>query len=341
MDYTYYSPPPHQQYQPFQIPHPQEAEIAQHGQFQHRPSDHHYDPRFQPFDTQLYVDSSALIEVHSSPSPGNYANSDCGDIHSNGITRITLEDFRPDKKTFPRGKSEEKDTLTLAQSRRKEQNRAAQRAFRERKERRVRDLEEELNQYKSNYSSLMEDHKSLKRQIEKVVTENEILRATSNNNNAPESMADYGPNRVRTPTELLRNLTDYSARSGDTKEFVRRPCGNRKEGNKLLDASATWDLIVRHLSNRGMKLDVQDIYDRLKGHALRDGQGLVPEVHVIQAIKESATRGAMSCFKSDLQSIYPRHNIFCYQQYPRQTSLDSAQSKYWTSLHSSYAPLTS
>lgn len=54
--------------------------------------------------------------------------SDCGGINSNGVTRITLEngmeDF-PTDKTLPRGSSEEKETLTPAQSRRKEQNRAA------------------------------------------------------------------------------------------------------------------------------------------------------------------------------------------------------------------------
>lgn len=168
----------------------------------------------------------------------------------------------------------------------------SQRAFRERKERRVRDLEQELNQCKSNYSSLMEDHKSLKRQIEKVATENEILRATSNNN-VQESIADCGPNQVPTSTSLLRNLTDYSTRTRGKKELAHRTVSREKEGEKLLDASATWDLILRHLSNRGVNLDVQDIYDRLKGYAVRDGQcPAIDEAHVLQAIKESAAAGS-------------------------------------------------
>ncbi|PGH31623.1 hypothetical protein GX50_05615 [[Emmonsia] crescens] len=302
MDYTYYPPPLHQQYPPFQVQHPQQTEITHHSEFQHRPGEEHFDHRFQSFDTQLHFDSSALIGVHSSPSPGQYVKhiiesqaSDCGGINSNGVTRITLEngmeDF-PTDKTLPRGSSEEKETLTPAQSRRKEQNRAAQRAFRERKERRVRDLEQELNQCKSNYSSLMEDHKSLKRQIEKVATENEILRATSNNN-VQESIADCGPNQVPTSTSLLRNLTDYSTRTRGKKELAHRTVSREKEGEKLLDASATWDLILRHLSNRGVNLDVQDIYDRLKGYAVRDGQcPAIDEAHVLQAIKESAAAGS-------------------------------------------------
>ncbi|EGE84986.1 BZIP transcription factor, variant [Blastomyces dermatitidis ATCC 18188] len=298
MDYTYYQPPFQQQYSPYQIPHPQQTEVAQQSQFHQRPGGDHYDPRFQPFDTQLHFDSSTLMGVHSLPSPGHYGKhvTDSQVSDGGGIARITLEngmeDF-PSDKTLPRGSSEEKETLTPAQSRRKEQNRAAQRAFRERKERRVRDLEQELNQYKSNYSSLMEDHRSLKRQIEKVATENEILRATSNSN-AQGSIADYGPNRVPTPTGLLRNLSDYSSCSGNKKELASRTLsGNGKSGQKLLDASATWDLIVRHLSSRGVKLDIQDIYDRLKSHTLPDGKGLVvDEAHVLQVIEESAAAGS-------------------------------------------------
>ncbi|KLJ05761.1 hypothetical protein EMPG_10801 [Blastomyces silverae] len=303
MDYTYYPPPLQQQYSPYQVPHPQQTEVAQQSQFHHQPGGEHFDPRFQPFDTQLHFDSSTLMGVHSSPSPGHFAKhvidsqvSDCGGINSGGIARITLEngmeDF-PSDKTLPRSSSEEKEALTPAQSRRKEQNRAAQRAFRERKERRVRDLEQELNRYKNNYSSLMEDHRSLKRQIEKVATENEILRATSNNN-AQESIANYGPNRVPTPTGLLRNLSDYSACSGNKKELAYRTSTcNGKPGQKLLDASATWDLIARHLSSRGVKLDIQEIYDRLKSHTLPDGKGLVvDEAHVLQVIEESAAAGS-------------------------------------------------
>ncbi|PGH05064.1 hypothetical protein GX51_03162 [Blastomyces parvus] len=301
MDYSYYPPPLQQHYPPYQVPHPQQTEAAQQSQFHHRHGGENYDPRFQPYDTQLHFDSSTLMGVHSSPSPGHFAkhviDPQVSDgINSGGIARITLEngteDF-PSDKTLPRGSSEEKETLTPAQSRRKEQNRAAQRAFRERKERRVRDLEQELNQYKSNYTSLMEDHRSLKRQIEKVATENEILRATSTNN-AQGSITDYGPNRVPTPTGLLRNLSDYSTCSGDKKDLAYRTSnGIKKPGQKLLDASATWDLIARHLSTRGVKLDIQDIYDKLKSQTLPDGQGLVvDEAHVLQAIEESAAAGS-------------------------------------------------
>ncbi|EEH09068.1 conserved hypothetical protein [Histoplasma capsulatum G186AR] len=295
MDFTYYTPPFQQQYMPLQIPHPQQTEVVQHTQFQPRPGVEHFDPGFQPFfDTQMHFDACGLMGAHSSPSPGHYAKhvidsqvSDCGGISSNRI-----EDFQTDK-TLPRSSSEEKETLTPAQCRRKEQNRAAQRAFRERKERRVRDLEQELNRYKSNYSSLMEDHKSLKRQIEKIDTENEMLRATSNNN-AQRSIADYGPNEVPPPTGFLRNLAEYSTCGADKGELAHSPSSSNKgPGEKLLDAAATWDLIVRHLTSRGMNFDIQTIYDRLKSCTVLDGHCLVvDEAHVLQAIEESVSAGS-------------------------------------------------
>ncbi|EEH48888.2 uncharacterized protein PADG_04967 [Paracoccidioides brasiliensis Pb18] len=141
-----------------------------------------------------------------------------------------------------RSSSEEKETLTPAQSRRKAQNRAAQRAFRERKERRVHDLEQELNEYKSNYFFLMEDNESLKRQMAKVAMENEILRATSVNNRGASGGHDHDPQP--TTTGPLRYLpTDNFSSTGKKKHPVHRIAVSRTTGEKLLDVSAMWDLI--------------------------------------------------------------------------------------------------
>jgi len=55
----------------------------------------------------------------------------------------------------------------------------SQRAFRERKERHVRDLEQKLSDLEQASNSLHADNERLKQQLAKVATENEILRATS------------------------------------------------------------------------------------------------------------------------------------------------------------------
>lgn len=85
---------------------------------------------------------------------------------------------------------------------------------------------------------------------------------------------------------------DYSTATGEKKLPVHRIKVNDATGERLLDPSATWDLIVSHLSDQGLKLDVQDIYDRLKGHAQCDGQGpAIPESLVLKAIQDSLAAG--------------------------------------------------
>ncbi|KAM5475875.1 Fluconazole resistance protein 3 [Microsporum audouinii] len=220
-----------------------------------------------------------------------------------GINVENGEDGHPERD--PRSSSEEKDSnMTPAQNRRKAQNRAAQRAFRERKERRVRDLEQELTEYKQNFSNLLEDNEVLKRQMAKVATENEILRATSkaahchgSPGHDPEPTTT-GP-MIYSPKDYSSAASTVSGGSGLSSEREKhskpihpvRVC--EVTGEKLLDASATWDLIVSHLSDSGVKLDVQDIYDRLKGHAQCDGTGpVIGESQVIKAIQDSIAAGS-------------------------------------------------
>ncbi len=78
-----------------------------------------------------------------------------------------------------RSSDEDKESITPAQNRRKAQNRAAQRAFRERKERRVKELEIKLKRIEDQSSTLLTDNERLKRELEKLATQNEILRASN------------------------------------------------------------------------------------------------------------------------------------------------------------------
>ncbi|KAK2747068.1 hypothetical protein FQN55_005337 [Onygenales sp. PD_40] len=310
MDYGYYSATPQQQYQLFEITHPPHTQ-ADH--FHPQPEDqHHFDPAFLPFDNNDFqFGSSALLAGHTAPSPDTHGKSVVESRSSklggsnnqnnghpvpttleNGIEDFPLENGRN------RSSSEEKEMMTPAQSRRKEQNRAAQRAFRARKERRVRDLEQELTEYKNNFSSLIEDNESLKRQIAKFATENEILRATSNIG-IPSSSSRHPPPPPPPPTKdpeptttgpMRWSPTDYTP--GD-KSPAHRVIVNKLTGERLLDASATWDLIVGHLTKQGVKLDVQDIYDRLRGRAQCDGQGpVIEEGCVLKAIEDSIAAGS-------------------------------------------------
>lgn len=201
----------------------------------------------------------------------------------------------------------------------------SQRAFRERKEKRVRDLEDELKQFKENVSSLVADNDSLKRQIARLATENEILRATVHGGGGPGMVSNNGAGvgdgmhdkeEQVTMGPLKYSPMDYKPRDngdavennnignnnahangGNTRDIKKEPPTithrvkvSETTGEKLLDASATWGLIVSHRSDANVTLDVQDIYERLKGRTQCDGQQpVIEEAHVRKAIRDSAT----------------------------------------------------
>lgn len=234
----------------------------------------------------------------------------------------------------------------------------SQRAFRERKERRVRDLEKELDQYKEKFTSLLEHNEQLKREVAKFSTENEILRATSsssssllrrmssggergfsryyhddepmttgpmsyspkdynvrggsssskrfnNNDDSDYNTNSHGRNNVKNDmdTTMTNDIDDlngdnnahdnYNNNDDDNKNKINFPAHritvNEETGERLLNASATWDLIASHFpTEEGVKLDVGDVYERLKGHMRCDGQGpALEEGAVRRAIQES------------------------------------------------------
>ncbi|KAL4991043.1 hypothetical protein BDW68DRAFT_153215 [Aspergillus falconensis] len=206
-----------------------------------------------------------------------------------------------------RSSSEEKDKegfgVTPAQSKRKAQNRAAQRAFRERKERHVRDLEEKVSTLQQESSNLLADNERLKREIARYSTENEILRATTNSHTHGSSSANSNSNAgagsnhrqngngeptqtgpmVYSPTDFYSDLVPegQSAR-------LHRVTYCKETGERLLDAGATWDLIQSHeMFKRGL-VDIAGVTKRLKSSAQCDGQGpAFRECVVRRAIEES------------------------------------------------------
>lgn len=177
----------------------------------------------------------------------------------------------------------------------------SQRAFRERKERHVRDLEDKVHGLEEASTTLQADNERLKRELAKFETENEILRATSQSGaNAgakehPEPTVT-GPMKY-SPTDFYANLAPQrpapTAAGGTTVPGPGNPhriavC--QVTGEKLLDAGATWDLIQSHeLFKRG-QVDISDVAERLKGMAQCDGQGpAFKEGQVRRAIEESAS----------------------------------------------------
>ncbi|KAF2757351.1 hypothetical protein EJ05DRAFT_476624 [Pseudovirgaria hyperparasitica] len=177
--------------------------------------------------------------------------------------------------SLTRASSEEKEILTPAQSRRKAQNRAAQRAFRERKERHVRDLEAKLSALESSQQSLQSDNERLKLALQRVTTENEMLRGVT-----PSST----PSSLRL-SAASRKSTGAAGISGD---LATLGVGDRGE---LLGAGAAWDLIQSHpLVEKGL-VDIADVCERLKGVVKCEGQGPVYEESLVWRAVEESNRG--------------------------------------------------
>ncbi|ORY10646.1 hypothetical protein BCR34DRAFT_566460 [Clohesyomyces aquaticus] len=209
-----------------------------------------------------------------------------------------VEDSRASR---TRSSSEEKESLTPAQSRRKAQNRAAQRAFRERKERHVRDLEAKLNALESSTHSLQSDNERLKLALQRARTENEILRATSGSHSPSSSRpvsASYPSPGAHLPDEdsmkedeayNVQALSNGSVVNSANKEHA---ASRRKTKGKEIPATQTWDLIQSHpLVKQGL-VDIADVCERLKGAAKCDGHGPVfEEATIWKAVEESRRSG--------------------------------------------------
>jgi AP-1-like factor len=213
-----------------------------------------------------------------------------------------------------RSSSEEKESLTPAQSRRKAQNRAAyalpihtpirrltprsQRAFRERKERHVKELETKLSALESSTHSLQSDNERLKAALLRARTENEILRATSGQSpstSRPVSVSYPSPGAHLPPEDEDAADNDYNVQSlsnGSVVNAAGREHPRRKTKGKEVPAAQAWDLIQSHpLVKQGL-VDVADVCERLKGKAKCDGHGPVFEESTIwQAVEESRRCG--------------------------------------------------
>ncbi|PMD57670.1 uncharacterized protein K444DRAFT_533547 [Hyaloscypha bicolor E] len=188
-----------------------------------------------------------------------------------------------------RGSNSDDDDMTPAQSRRKAQNRAAQRAFRERKERHVKDLEAKLAALQQDSVNVAEENERLKLQLQKAATENEILKATAAHphRGGSEPLPNAGPMRY-SPTDFYTEVL----RAHDNKTPSHRIVTS-DTGERLLAAGATWDYIIKHpLYVRGL-VDVGDVSERLKKVAKCDGQGPVfEEREIIDAIEKSVASGS-------------------------------------------------
>lgn len=162
----------------------------------------------------------------------------------------------------------------------------SQRAFRERKERHVKDLETKLNSLEAHSSTLLTDNERLKRELARLATQNEILRATTTTSSTSNSTSPL-------PRPQSYSPTDFAAHARSSNPSNRRIVRNASTGERLLATGATWDLIQGHELFRQGLVDVGDVCERLKARAVCDGSGpAFAEGEVRRAVEESVAGGS-------------------------------------------------
>lgn len=140
----------------------------------------------------------------------------------------------------------------------------------------------------------MSENERLKRDLQKVNTENEILRATSMvaaNSGSPGGASaaptTTGPMSYN-PTDFYSDVLQNHANKTPSHRIV-----TSENGDRLLAAGAAWEYIVNHdLFKRGL-VDVAQVSERLRPQAKCDGQGPVFEERaIVEAIEHSVANGS-------------------------------------------------
>lgn len=176
-----------------------------------------------------------------------------------------------------------------------------QRAFRERKERHVRDLEAKLNLLTTTTSSLQSDNERLKLMLQRAQTENEILRATASSSptshhppsfvDDPSLLPSHRPSKGSPKPHLdAARLANGLLSSDSTSPRYGSSPGS---DSNLLSASATWDLLQSHPLYLSGAVDIGEVCERLKKMARCDGMGpMFGEDEVRQVIEEVGRSGS-------------------------------------------------
>ncbi|CAN9404413.1 unnamed protein product [Alternaria sp. RS040] len=157
--------------------------------------------------------------------------------------------------------SGERKNLTAAQGRRKAQNRVAQRAFRERKERHVRGLETRLATLESSTCFLRSENESLKMALQRVLAETKVLRASSERLLAWSQPALVSSLRPEPHPQL-----DEYGHNQDHKVLLptRSKVASLQLGkNKKVSAIQAWDIVQPQFPVTQDLVDVSNVIEQL------------------------------------------------------------------------------
>ena len=150
-------------------------------------------------------------------------------------------------------------------------------------------------------TDLMTENERLKRELDRIATQNEILRATSSSRRAPHQEQSHKAHREAPSTPegltsgpMIYSPSTFNAAFAEHQNLgPEEPISHRIEisattGERLLATGAAWDFIQHHeLYRRGL-VDIADVSENLKEKVVCDGTGpTFSERDIIQAIEDS------------------------------------------------------
>lgn len=171
------------------------------------------------------------------------------------------------------------------QLKRKAQNRAAQRAFRERKENKLKNLEDQLNKSEADKQMLLEELELIRKKNLAMQTENELLRSseTGKSSTITPSNFDFPKSEKDFIHQILDNQHHHVFVEGKKNKVYDSP----ETGEKVLALGAAWDYLLYRADQENLNLDVVEVMSRLKGQEKCHGYGPAYPISLLdKAIEE-------------------------------------------------------
>lgn len=177
-----------------------------------------------------------------------------------------------------------------------------QRAFRERKERHVRDLEAKLNLMTTTTSSLQSDNDRLRLLLEQALSDNESLRVTSTTSSRAQAPSGSEQERERTPFPASGSsqspLSDggralHTASLTDSLLSPEPSTSKPSRSSRLLSPNAAWDLLQLHLVYASGALNKGDISERLRELARHNSTGPALDEDDVRRIIDEVARSSV------------------------------------------------
>ena len=165
----------------------------------------------------------------------------------------------------------------------------------------MKNLEVKLKSMDAHSTDLMTENERLKRELDRIATQNEILRATAtprrpSRQEQTQSAHHEGPSSpdgltsgpmIYSPSTFNAAFTGYNT-SGPEEPISHRVEISATTGERLLATGAAWAYIQQHeLYRRGL-VDIADVSEKLKEKVVCNGAGpTFRERDVTQAIEDS------------------------------------------------------